>query len=288
MPRSVSLALTMLALAPALVAAQENVEAQRVRVRMLHRATLAADRPGIIASELPREGDTVERGKVIVRLEDEVPQRSLAVATEQARNLIPIEAAQREYDVSVTELELSEQANTRVPDAVPGIEIERLRFTKDLNKLRIDNATAENVIAGLERDRLHADLETYRITAPFSGTVVLVEKARGEAVVQGDPIVTIADPSKMKVEGFITIAEALRVRRGDEVSVVPMIPGANLPAEEIASTGRIVFVDVSVNLATRMVRVWAEVDNAKGLLFDEQDAQMTITIAPGRSIVARD
>lgn len=278
----------LLAVVPAEDArSQETITAVRSHSYLMKQVVLAADRPGLIANDLPREGDTVTANDEIVSLKDELARAAFEVAVARAENRATIDAAEREFDVSVTELELAEEANSRVADAVPGVEVERLRFTRDLNAFRITNSKSEYRITGLERDQRRAELDTYGIDTPIGGTVVKVHKTRGEAVQQGEPILEIADTSVMKVEGYVTVAEALRLKRGDEVTVQPVVPGLNLPAEEITTTGKLIYVDVKVsNPVKPLVRVWAEVENPRGLLFDGQQATMSITPSPAAPVAS--
>ncbi len=282
---SVTTALTLVLLATGTTGLADDgpreVEASRGRVLILRQAILAADRIGIVSKDLPREGDRVKAGTKVVQLWDELHAAGMKVARAKADNDAPIAAARREYDVSVAELAAAEQANAQVPNAIPGIEVERLRLARDRNELRIEQAESNQQLDELEHGRLEVELDTYRVLAPFDGIVTKVHRSRGEAVRQGDPIVEVVDARTMKVEAFVTVADAFRVRRGDEVTVEPVVPGVDLPSDRRTTKGRLVFVDLKVQPVTGLVRVWAEVENPYGYLLDGLDARMTITAGSG-------
>ena len=71
----------------------------------------------------------------------------------------------------------------------------------------------------LDRDLALAQLKTYRLRAPFDGIVTRRFKQKGEAIRQGDPVIELIDISRMKVEGRIPLAQAIRLRPGQNVRV---------------------------------------------------------------------
>lgn len=262
-----------------------QVKVQRGRVRVLRQAILASDRIGVVSAELPREGDRIEADSIVVRLEDKVQRAAVKVARARADNDAPILAAEREYDVSVAEVQAAEDANSQVENAIPEIEVERLRLARDRNELRIKQAKNTRMLDELEHGRLAVELETFDIRAPFSGRVTKVHRTIGEAVRQGDPIVDLVDTERMRVEGFVPVADALRVKRGDKVVVRPIVPGFVPPEGKETTTGELVFVDVAVQPVTGLVRVWADVANPYGFLLDGLDAEMTIEFGSADDVV---
>ena len=130
-----------------------------------------------------------------------------------------------------------------------------------------------------------AQLNTYRLRAPFDGIVTRRFKQKGEAIRQGEAVIELVDVSTMKVEGRIPLGQALRLRPGQKV-VVQLVDSEDragvLPSEfkRARFPGRLVFIDPGVSLVgERDVRVWAEVANLGGLLRHGLTAHITIDSA---------
>ena len=64
------------------------------RTSFVNRVTLSSERAGVIAS-VPREGDGIEKGKVVIRLSDQVPQANLKVAQARAKDGTQIQVAEK-------------------------------------------------------------------------------------------------------------------------------------------------------------------------------------------------
>src|SRR5581483_7168342 len=70
-----------------------------------------------------------------------------------------------------------------------------------------------------EIDLLSAQLQKTRIVAPISGTVVIRSVHSGETVEAGREIVTLADVSRLRVEGEADEADAGSLRLGSPVEI---------------------------------------------------------------------
>jgi RND family efflux transporter MFP subunit len=265
----------------------ELVVARNARIDLDERAVLASDRPGLLQYVEFGEGDRVTAGQEIARLRDDVAAAALAVAAKAAESDIEIRYAEAAAAVAEAEHRRSLLANqeaqrrgvARDRDLIPEVEIERLRLAAERARLQIEKARLDREIALLQRDEKEAELRTYRIISPLDGVVTEVLKYAGEAVQQGDPIVRLVRTDVVRVEGFVSVADAFRVRPGDAVTV-------RLNAEEIEGLpselsnrvfeGRLTFVDPTAKLVANMVRVWATVPNEGNLLKAGLPATMEI------------
>ncbi|MCA9114528.1 MAG: HlyD family efflux transporter periplasmic adaptor subunit, partial [Planctomycetaceae bacterium] len=147
------------------------------------------------------------------------------------------------------------------------------RLEAERATLQIEQSESELIASGLERDERKAQLDAYRIEAPFAGVVTRVLRRPGEAVREGDPILELVSTRRLRVEGYVDVRVAAGIRRGNRVEValpreelsVTSIPGAeqdenSSPKESPERfAGRIVFVDLSVEPNTQTVRIQAEV-----------------------------
>lgn len=255
---------------------RKPIELTRCRIKLIDKVTLASDRPGILKFVEPKEGSAVKRDQPVAGLLDEVARAKLTRVSKEAENDIEVRFSKKAAEVAKNELEQAILANQRVPGAIPGIEINRLRLAAEKSVLQIEQAEHSLEISRLVLNEASAELRTYEIPAPFSGTVTRVFKRKGEAVRQGDPIMEIVNTERIRAEGHVGIAEIWNVRIGDRVEVYLDIPDVDLDVEKEKFVGRIVFIDVEVEPVRRRVRVWAELANRNGLLRAGLTARMRI------------
>lgn len=259
---------------------------QRGRVILADEATLASDRPGIVKFVEPEEGDRVKAGQKVAALKDEVAAAALAVAEETAKNDVEVRFAQKSSDVAKVEYERALEANRKSANNIPEIEILRYKLSYERAKLQIEKAQFDREVAFRQRDEKAAELATYQITAPFDGVVTRVLKQEGEAVQQGDPILQVVKTDVVRVEGWVDVAEAFRVKPGDAVRVRIDLPGLPERARGRLFEGKVGFIDVTVNPVTKQIRVWASVPNEGNLL--KAGLPVAMEIAPSGETASAD
>jgi RND family efflux transporter MFP subunit len=260
-------------------ARQKSVEIEKqCTISLIDEVTLSCDRPGIIAFVLPREGDAVLSGQLVVSLQDDVPKATLAVADEEARSDVEIRYAVKAGEVARAEYEKVLDANRINEKTFPLVEVERLRLAAEKTVLEKESAEHRQQVNRLKRDEAQAQLETYRIKAPFDGVVTRAHRSPGEAVRQGDQVLELASTRRVRVEGAVRIRDVWSVKQGARVQVRLDIPDVDLEIEKQIFTGRVVFVDVKAEPVSATVRVWAEVDNPDNLLRAGLFARMTILV----------
>jgi RND family efflux transporter MFP subunit len=246
-------------------------------ITAVQKAHLATDRPGVIAVVDPKEGDTVKKGQPIVRLMDEVPQANWEVAKLVADDVIEVEYATRLNAVDALEYKKSVEANRKAPGTISEIELRRLDLAEQKSALSIDKAKHDIAVNEMKAKQAKAELDTFRILAPFDGFISEVLKHRGEAVKQGDTILTMVNTDVVHVEGWVKERDIWRVKHGCPVEVVLDIKGSAPEVAKQVFHGKIGFVDQVANVGD--TRVWAEVPNPGNLLRPGFIATMTILSA---------
>ncbi len=273
--RSLALAQEKSAASPREITA---VEVKNARVMLMDRVTLASPRAGVLAFVEPREGDTVESKQVIASLDSEVAKASLMIARHKATSTVDRRYAKKVIDLSRAELDKAQQANTNLKGGgvFTDIDLHRLQLTVDKSTLQLEQAESEARVNLLAVDQLTAELNTYAVVTTFGGIVTKVHRSKGEAVALGDPIVEVANLGRVRVEGFISVQDGLRVKPGSAVVVRLDLPNLELEEERREFKGKLVFVDVGVEPVSGQMRVWAEIPNPDGLLRAGLPARMTI------------
>lgn len=162
---------------------------------------LASQDAGIVSEVFVREGDAVEAGAPVFRLD---PDRlNLSADSAEARRGAAADAVRTaRADAQLAErnyargLELSERG------FYPRARLDADRAARDAASARLAQARREASAAGAEtglaRERL-SDLET---TAPAAGTIERIYHRAGEVVAAGAPVAALLAPQNMKVRFF--------------------------------------------------------------------------------------
>jgi membrane fusion protein (multidrug efflux system) len=254
-------------------------------IKPVNTAILATDRPGVLKSVKPKEGELVQENELVAQLKDEVARANLNVAIKTAENHVEIEYAEKLNEVDQKEYEKAVAANQTNLNTFSEIEVSRLQVNQEKSRLQIEKAKHENAVYLLKVKEAEAELRTFRITAPFKGFVSKIHKYPGEAVKQGDPVLEIVNTDVVHVEGLVSARDIWKVKVGAPVTVhldltEPKLAVekavAKLDVEKKAFRGRIGFVNVISANGARETRVWAEVANPDNILRPGFWATMTI------------
>lgn len=250
------------------------------RVGLIRKASLAGARLGILSDVCVTEGDAVEAGQVIATLRDETARQVLAIATKEVSNTVDLRLQKKISELATVEYSKAFELNRSVPGGFSEIELKKLRLAAEKSVLQIEHADFQLQMAGLRRKEAEATLETYRITAPFSGVVLQVNKQPGEALAAGEAVMEIANFDRMRVEGFIPVESGNRIQRGAAVTVE--VPGSE-PNKVHRFEGRVKHIAPIIHEVSQKIRVWAEIENRGLLLKDGLPATMTISVSKSQS-----
>ncbi len=267
------------------VLAQQGVDskpqATDCTVALIDIALLASDRPGILDVIDLEEGDAVAADQKVAVLKDGIARAALATATEKASNDVQLRFSKKAAEYADIELDIANETNLRLPGTVPKLEIDKLILGAQKGALSIQQAESEFAVAKLTQAEAEEALKTYEVFASFGGVVTKVHRKKGEAVRQGDPILEVVNTERMKVEGYLSVADSYRVKAGD--AVVLSLSKIREGGKEVSSgieqktfVGIVKFVEPRIELGNK-VKVTAHVQNAEGLLKDGLKGTMTIT-----------
>jgi len=210
------------------------------------RVELNAETDGRVVSIGKERGERLDRGEVIVRLDerDRNARLAQAIATVKQRDLEYVAREKLEGQSYVSEAQLQEAA-----------------------------AMLEAAKAELARARL--DIENMVIRAPFDGALQERLVEIGDYVKAADPIAIFVDDRKLIISANISEFDAHSVTKGELAS-------AKLATGEIVD-GYIRYIAPVADEATRTFVVELEVDNAAGTYRGGMTAQLMI---PAETIFA--
>jgi multidrug efflux pump subunit AcrA (membrane-fusion protein) len=246
------------------------------RVRLLNEVQLSSARTGILELAVA-EGETVKAGAVAARLRDKLQRVSHAIAQREASNDIDVRFARKASELAQAKFLRAVDANKSAAGTVSELELRELRLAAEKSLLQIEQAEHQFLISGLKRDEAEENVNLFQVVAPFDGTVLEVYKRPGEVVREGEQIVRLASAARVHVEGFVTVEQAARIRRGFAVQARLQSDDASDALSNDSYPGRLVLVDIKVEPLSRKVRVLAEVANPDGLLRDGLTASLTIS-----------
>lgn len=183
------------------------------------RARLSAEMGGRVTQIFHREGQQVEAGAMLIRLNDEsmVAQVELALA-ERDSSISRHQEACLNRDLAGRDLERARQlASSRV---VSVDELDRLDVSHRSAQAACAAAAAdvERVNASLRASR--AELAKFVIRAPFAGVIAEVNTEVGEWITPSPPLLTspavidMLDPTRVYVSAPMDEVDSGRIRRG--------------------------------------------------------------------------
>lgn len=244
-------------------------------IRVVDRSLVAAQHEGVVSTLEVAIGDTVEKDQSLLLLGDDVARATLALAEAEAAN--DVDTRYGQAVVSATKIEFERMERLKAQRASNEKEYNRARLEYDRATFSLEQAHMKRKMASLEATQAKANLEGYRVKAPFSGTITRVLKAPGESVINGEPVFEVVSTDRVQIEGYAHVQDVWQLQRGTPVTVElnsPELAAAGLAAEPCE--GKIVLVDVVVQPVTETVRVVAEVKNRDNLLRDGLKARMVI------------
>jgi len=223
------------------------------------RVDVKAETVGRIVRFPKEQGDRVEQGEILARVDEENYQ----IAIRQA-----------ETAVQVMEATL---ARTRVVETHAQSELVRAQnlvksggiTDQDLQSAEVaaQEAAAQVALADAQLEQARASLEQAEkrlrdteIRAPVGGTIEVKHVNTGAYVEMSTPVITIVDNSQLELVASIPTARLGRVATGQRVRF-----GVNSYPDSVFE-GRIVEISPAVDLQTRAIAVRVQVDNAGGRL----------------------
>jgi len=245
------------------------------RVEAIERVDVRARVTGFLEKIEFKEGDMVKEGAVLYRIEPE----SFQAAVQQARGAL-LQAQANFTNASAQRARTEELVKTAAAS----------RATLDERVAAEKSAQGDVVTADAALKTATINLGYTEITSPITGEVGRSKVTKGNVVgpdsgvlttiVSRDPMYVVSPVSQREFLGIERTAE--KKTAGDQLTVrVRFSDGSVYP-----ETGKINFIDVSVNRSTDSVTIRATLPNAKGQLIDGQLVRVAVEAAkPEEKIV---
>jgi len=165
---------------------------------------VSAERVGRLVKLQVEEGRRVAKGELLAELDSDELQAGLA----EARARI----AEAEAEVRLGEITLKRREDLVRQEVIARHDRDQSERDLDVSRARLETARAEAA-------RYEVLIEKTRIVSPIAGTVVARHVDAGETVEVGDPVVTVANLKRLRVEAEADESDAGAVAVGRPVLI---------------------------------------------------------------------
>ncbi len=255
------------------------------QITLAEQVEVPASEVGILDKLTIREGDLVEDGQILGRLEDrdatlafKRAEAEAAIAAEAARSDVAVRSAKVAHETAKAELARAQEAIEKYNKSVSLTEIDRLRLAVDQTKLQIEQAEIAQKTSKLQLELKTAEvaitkrkLERHDIRARVTGRVLEVQKHVGEWVEPGKTILKVARLDRLRCKGFVDPTKLTFDPTGHAVRIVV----SQGKGKSTTLMGKLVFVHPEVTLKSD-IEVWAEFENRDRLVRPGVSAEMEI------------
>ena len=257
----------------------------RIEAEEIHVATKYAGR---VAQVLAEEGDMVEAGQVLARMDTAELEASFAKAKADVAQAEEVVAeakaliAQRESELKFAQQEL-DRASFLVEKG--HVSIERLdqrlserdtaRAVLDAARARLVSARRSVESAAAEARRIQTQIDDSTLTAPRGGRIQYRLAEPGEVLAAGGKVVTLLDLTDVYMTIFLPTAQVGRVFVGSEARIIlDAVPQYVIPASVSFVASEAQFTPREVETRSEreklMFRVKVKIDPALLLLHEEK------------------
>ena len=211
---------------------------------------LTVQTSGIVTEISFTASQKVQRGDVLLRLDDAVQAADLQAARTQAE----LDQTTLDRARSLGRTGINTQAD-------------------------LDAAAAAASASQAQVEKLQAVLDQKRLQAPFDGTIGIAQVDVGQYLTPGTVVATLQDLDTLQVDFAVPQQELPRLEIGQPVS-------ASLPGRDLTLEGRLSGIDPKVDLQTRLVSVQAELDNTDNQLVPGQFVTLQVRLPEETNVVS--
>ncbi len=202
------------------------------------RAELRAEMAAVVTQVLKENGEPVQAGELLVRLDDTALRESLASTEEALRaSTLALEQAER----STTRLRTLQGQGMVSVQALEDAEQRRVAVNSELVANRARVATARQ------------QLRRSEVRAPFAGVLSERKVSVGDTAAVGKELAKVIDPRSMRFDGQVSADRMREIKPGQTVNF--RVNGHTSAQTPDVFIGKVKRVDPSANASTRQVEV---------------------------------
>ncbi len=233
---------------------------------------VAADETGIIDEVLVSEGDKVESGQPLARLNSDVHRTLLAISEQSMQ-------AEGRLDAALADLQLRQQRfakleSLRIDGHARQEELDRAAAEVAVAEANVRTAREDRLTKKLEYERIKVQLERRTVRAPVAGVVTKLHKQLGEFVAPNNPdVLTLVQLDPLLANFTVMSHQAPQLSKGQKVKI-RMLPG------NAETTGVVEFIAPTTDAESGTVRVKVRIENADGQLRSGERCKLLLQSRP--------
>lgn len=251
---------------------------------------------GQVAQIFVRSGDTVAAGNPIMQLdprEQQAAVRSVNAAAEAAQSQLEnaratLRSLEAERQSSLANLRLNQQDYERYTSLASQGAVSRQTSEQYANRLATSQAAVREIEARIKAQQAsinqaekslkqaqantserQVQLQYYKITAPFAGTVGDVPVKVGDFVNTSTQLVSITQNQPLEVNIFVPIERGSQLRKGTPVEIMDA-------QGKVVGMSRVFFISPNTNNNTQTILIKSLFDNSNNQLRADQFARARV------------
>ncbi len=181
-------------------------------------------------------GDTVKAGQTLVTLRSDIERANVGVADTRSRVEAEILAAKASLDLAEQKVRRAESLVAQ--NFVSTQAVEQARGEAEVARQKLSQVASQQQIYVQERRVAQAQLAVRDVRSPFAGVVAERYVNLGERV-EERPMLRIAVTNPLRVELLVPTALYGKLAKGDQISVLPELPGAEPVLAKVQHVDRI-------------------------------------------------
>jgi RND family efflux transporter MFP subunit len=218
---------------------------------------LSMSAAGRVESVLVREGDRVKSGQILLYLERDAEKLEV-----ERRRLIAQDSAKLQ-EIKQKEKTLLEQV-TAARALLESGGLSRKQVEDEEIAYRAAVSEREGLEVAKKREQVELALaedafEKRHLRSPIDGMVTKIAFREGESIAPHEPVIAVADISRVRFLGTVTPEQSRRIKLGSSVEIQL---GTDTGA--VSRKARIVFISPVTDAASSLVEVIAEFGNRDG------------------------
>lgn len=217
-------AVVMAGLAVPGMAQGHRIPVNDASIRILKEVQLSAEIPGILVYVNPTdEGQMVHKGDVVIRLKDDVIRAQHAEALKKAESEVEIKFAQTALDKAEIDYQVQAEKNEKAPKGFQVFtesEMRQARLEVQKAQAQLEKSNEDKIVLQLAAKTKETELGQYTVQAPEDGVVTQVHKWPGQAVRQGDPVLTVTDLTILRAALHVDYSYREHISIGDQVEIL--------------------------------------------------------------------
>ncbi|MDR1484339.1 MAG: HlyD family efflux transporter periplasmic adaptor subunit [Planctomycetaceae bacterium] len=221
------------------------------------------------------EGMFVKKDQALGKFDDRTLQNQLSideaqlnVAIAAENKIIEVEYAARSLQVAITKVNMMKEINKRHSGTVPAMEVllaeqEQMQAAANLDLCKYAIAHERKEETNVRKQTIEAtktNIKIRQLVSPIDGIITKVERAEGEYIREGEPVLEITQLDTLRAVLKVNAAHC-SPNQIDGKNVAVQLKNFNENQETF--TGKIIFIDPKVSMSSNDYDVFIEIKNQK-------------------------